>query len=67
MQYRALSFIVYRQYPTRKGGVLSKILMLMAALAVAGCASAPLPPTPNENKRVPVNRTLPSELQKVNR
>jgi starvation-inducible outer membrane lipoprotein len=45
---------------------MSKFLTVAMALVLASCATAPhAPKLPNENKRVPVNRTLPTEIQKV--
>ncbi|EMM4514115.1 TrwH protein [Salmonella enterica] len=38
------------------------IVFLMASF-LAGCASAPKPKMPNENHRVPVNKTVPVEIQ----
>ena len=45
---------------------MSKFLIAAMTLTLAGCAAAaPELKIPNENKRVPVNRTLPTEIQKV--
>ncbi len=35
--------------------------ILLALLAVAGCASVPGPKAPDESRRVPVNRVVPPE------
>jgi type IV conjugative transfer system TraN protein involved in mating pair stabilization len=39
-----------------------RALLLLLALA-AGCASAPGPKQPDLSRRVPVNRTIPTEVQ----
>jgi len=38
-------------------------LFLVLAVSLVGCSSVPKPPRPNENNRVPVNKTVPVELQ----
>lgn len=35
--------------------------ILVAALLLSGCASAPAPKAPDESQRVPVNRVAPPE------
>ncbi len=43
-------------------------MLLAMALVLASCATNPPEPRrPNENKRVPINHTLPTEIQKVTR
>lgn len=38
-------------------------LFLFISAVLAGCSSVPKPKVPNENNRIPVNQTLPVELQ----
>jgi hypothetical protein len=44
-----------------------KIVLALVALTLTACASVnpPKPSEPNENRRVPVNQTLPAELNQV--
>lgn len=40
------------------------LVLMLAALSLVGCASASGGPAkPNERNRVPINRTLPPELE----
>jgi hypothetical protein len=44
-----------------------KIVLALLALTLAACTTVnpPKPREPNENRRVPVNQTLPAELNQV--
>jgi hypothetical protein len=45
---------------------MSKAILVLMALALTACAaSPPKPPKPNERQWVPINRSVPPELQKV--
>lgn len=39
-------------------------LLIVVSVSLAACSSVPKPPMPNENNRVPVNKTAPVEIQK---
>lgn len=40
------------------------VLLLVVSVSLAACSSVPKPPMPNEHNRVPVNKTVPVEIQK---
>lgn len=39
------------------------IIVILIGSFLAGCASAPKPKQPSEFNRVPVNKTVPAEIQ----
>lgn len=45
--------------------VIKTILVIALAMVVAACGTKPpMPKKPNESKRIPVNKTIPTELEK---
>ena len=44
--------------------VISTILIIALAVVVAACSTKPpLPKKPNESRRIPINKTIPIELE----